>query len=261
LRWIKDRPCDPRHVPTHDVGTAIMNLVEGLDRFGRAVGGTLARSGIPACPSLRDRLRPLARHLTAPQGHSAMLDPGHDHLVYLLEGHAKLVAQTPGGEDRIVAFHCAGDLVTVPAAALHAYALVAIRDCNMLVFGRTELLSAVHDDPAVLEAVFSQVIDGLERCRENAVNLGRKSASKRVASFLLTMAKRTGREPGGAVVVDLPMSRRDVSDYLGLTIETISRQISEMRKKGLIATPSRTRVELLDFPALKMRASHFAGAA
>lgn len=237
-----------------------MNLAEGLDRFGRAVGGSLVRAGSPSPPLLCDRLRPLARHLPAPQGSTAKLDAGRDHLVYLLDGHAKLIARTPGGQDRIVAFHCAGDLVTVPADALHAYALVAIRDCNMLVFGRTELLAAVRDDPAVLEAVFSQVIDGLERCRENAVNLGRKSASKRVASFLLTMAKRGGREPGGALIVDLPMSRRDVSDYLGLTIETISRQISEMRKRGLIATPSRTRVELLDCTGLKLRANHFAGA-
>ena len=189
-----------------------------------------------------------------------MLDPGRDHLVYMLDGHAKLVARTPGGQDRIVAFHCAGDLVTVPASGLHAYALTAIRDCNLLAFGRTELLAAVRDEPAMLEAVFTQVIDGLERCRENAVNLGRKSASKRVASFLLTMAKRGGQGPGGALSVDMPMSRRDVSDYLGLTIETISRQISEMRKMGLIATPSRTRVELLDCARLKARANHFAGA-
>ena len=238
-----------------------MNLAEGIDRFGRAVGDSLIRAGAYAHAPLCDRLRPLARHQDVPQGRTAILEEGEDHLVYLVDGHAKLVAHSPGGNDRIVAFHCAGDLVTVPSAAFHAYALTAIRDCSLLVFGRTELLAAVRDDPEVLEAVFSQVIDGLERCRENAVNLGRKSASKRVASFLLTMAKRTGRQPGGQVIVDLPMSRRDVSDYLGLTIETISRQISEMRKKGLIATPSRTRVELLDCPALKVRASHFATAA
>ncbi len=229
-----------------------MNLAQGLDRFGLAVGGAIA--------PIRERLRPFARHQRTAQGAAAALGPERDHLVYMLDGHAKLVARTPGGQDRIVAFHCAGDLVTVPAAGLHAYALAAIRDCNLLAFGRTELLAAVRDDPAMLEAVFNQVIDGLERCRENAVNLGRKSASKRVASFLLTMAKRGGQGAGDAPVVELPMSRRDVSDYLGLTIETISRQISEMRKLGLIATPSRSRVQLLDCEALKARANHFAGA-
>lgn len=237
-----------------------MNLVEGLDRFGRSLGCSPTRADFMARGPVCDRLRPLARNCSTPQGGTASFDADRDHLVYMIEGHAKLVARTPGGQERIVAFHCTGDLVTVPAAAFHTYELVAIRDCNMLVFGRTELLAAVRDEPALLDAVFSQVIDGLERCRENAVNLGRKSASRRVASFLLAMAKRARIEPGGAMIVDLPMSRRDVSDYLGLTIETISRQISEMRRKGLIATPSRSRVELLDFTALKTCANHFAGA-
>ena len=238
----------------------MVNLAEGLDRFGLAVSGSPGRTGAVPQTNLRDRLRPLASQFATAQGRAASLDAGRDHLIYLLDGHAKLVAVTPGGQDRIVAFHCAGDLVTVPAASLHAYALIAIRDCNMLIFGRTELLEAVRDQVDVLEAVFSQVIDGLERCRENAVNLGRKSASRRVASFLLTMANRGMREPGGAMVVELPMSRRDMSDYLGLTIETISRQISEMRKKGWISTPSRTRVELLDCGELQARANHFAAA-
>lgn len=242
------------------MGSDIVNLAAGLDRFGQAVGGSPAGSGICAQACFRDRLRLLARHFSTPQGSPASISAGHDHLVYLLDGDAKLVARIPGGYKRIVSFHCAGDLVSVPAASLHAYALTAIRDCNMLAFGRTELLWALRDEPEVLEAVFNQVIDGLERCRENAVNLGRNSASTRVASFLLTMAKRSGRERAGALVVDLPMSRRDVSDYLGLTIETISRQISEMRKQGLIATPSRTRVELLDCIELQARANHFAGA-
>lgn len=238
-----------------------MNLVEGIDRFGHAVCSSLVRASAYAHADLCDRLRPLARHLAVGQGAMASLDPGKDHLVYMVEGYAKLVARSPGGADRIVAFHSVGDLVTVPVASLHSYVLVAIRDCNMLVFGRTELLAAVRDDPNVLDAVFKQVIDGLERCRENAVNLGRKSASKRVAGFLLTMAKRFDRESGGSVVVELPMSRRDVSDYLGLTVETISRQISEMRRKGLIATPSRTRIEVLDSAGLKSIGNHFAGAA
>jgi CRP/FNR family transcriptional regulator len=75
------------------------------------------------------------------------------------------------------------------------------------------------------------------------------------------MARHGQRRPGGGLVIDLPMSRRDVSDCLGLTVETISRQISELRKDGLIATPCRSRVELLDAAELEVRANHFASAA
>lgn len=238
-----------------------MELTESLECFARSLGGQTVCGSDSDHAALLAKLRWLAKPHTVADGCTAKIGRDRDMLVFVASGNAKLVALTPGGREQVVAFHFAGDLVDVPHRLDHAYAIVAIGGCELLAFPRQELLSAVRDEPAMLEAVFSSVVDGLERCRENAVNLGRKSASERVASFLLTMARHARRGPDGSLVLDLPMSRRDLSDCLGLTIETISRQISEMRREGLIATPCRARVELLDSAELQARANHFASVA
>jgi CRP-like cAMP-binding protein len=238
-----------------------MEMTESLECFARSLGGQTACGKESDNAVLLNKLRSLASFHTVPDGRTAPLEAGRDMLVFVANGNAKLVALTPGGREQVVAFHFSGDLVDVPLRLDHAYAIVAIGGCDLLAFPRQQLLSAVRDEPAMFEAVFSSVVEGLERCRENAVNLGRKSASERVASFLLTMARHARHGPDGSLVLDLPMSRRDLSDCLGLTIETISRQISEMRREGLIATPCRARVELLDSAELQARANHFASAA
>ena len=100
----------------------------------------------------------------------------------------------------------------------------------------------------------------LSRSREKAISLGRKSAQERLASFLITMAERIGKNDADACVMELPMSRRDIADSLGLTIETVSRQLSELRDAGLIETSGRSRMRLLDLDRLNARAGHLAPA-
>ena len=91
--------------------------------------------------------------------------------------------------------------------------------------------------------------------------LGRKTAQERLASFLVTMADRIGMQQGGQCVLDLPMSRRDIADSLGLTIETVSRQLTVLRDLALIETSGRSIVTLADIAALEDRAGHLAVAA
>jgi CRP-like cAMP-binding protein len=79
--------------------------------------------------------------------------------------------------------------------------------------------------------------------------LGRKSATEKVASFLMLMAERQGCEDGDAV--EVPMTRADIADYLGLTIETVSRTLSRLRQEGLIAIPTPTRITLRDRDGLE----------
>jgi CRP/FNR family transcriptional regulator len=79
--------------------------------------------------------------------------------------------------------------------------------------------------------------------------LGRKSATEKVASFLMLMAERQGCEDGDAV--EVPMTRADIADYLGLTIETVSRTLSRLKQEGLIAIPTPTHITLCDRDSLE----------
>ena len=86
--------------------------------------------------------------------------------------------------------------------------------------------------------------------------IGHKTATERMAGFLVMMAARIGVPQGDAILLDLPMSRRDIGDSLGLTIETISRQFSLLRQERQIATQGRCKMLLLDFKGLQERAGH-----
>lgn len=82
------------------------------------------------------------------------------------------------------------------------------------------------------------------------MQMGHKSAAARIADFLVSMAERLAGCTSGACAFVLPMSRRDIGDSLGLTIETVSRQITELREAGLVATEGRSMVRLTDVAAL-----------
>lgn len=195
-----------------------------------------------------------AMHVSA--GEDAPLDRHNAALVYIIAGAAKLIARTAAGRDQVVAFNFADDVVMVPAQRAHAYLLQALTDCELLVFPYAALRDAVQVDPAVLARLLDNCDSALGRCREKALMLGRKTACERIACFLLAMAPRIGVASGAAILLELPMSRRDVGDSIGLTIETVSRQFSLLRGDNLISTKGRSKVLLLDLPRLELRAGY-----
>ena len=92
--------------------------------------------------------------------------------------------------------------------------------------------------------------NALARSRETSIILGRRSAQERVASFILAIWDRLGADSRGEGWIDLPMSRGEIADSLGLTIETVSRQFSELRDLGLIETEGRSALRVIDLPGL-----------
>jgi CRP/FNR family transcriptional regulator len=156
----------------------------------------------------------------------------------------------------VTAFNFAGDLVMVPGNGPHAYELHTLVASELIVFPYKALRNAVAEDPAILARLLDNCDAALSRCREKALMIGRKTASERLAGFLVMMAARIGVAQGDRILLDLPMSRRDIGDSLGLTIETISRQFSLLRQARQIATEGRSKVLLLDFHGLQERAGH-----
>ena len=194
-------------------------------------------------------------------GESPAGEPDEDRMVFVARGSTKLVAHASHGREQIVAFDVVDDLISVPARAAHAYTLVALQDCELASFSAAEFLRAARCDPHLLEDVLRSALTALARCREKSITLGRKTARERLASFLAVMAERIGSPQDGGCILDLPMSRRDIADSLGLTIETVSRQFGVLRELGLLETSGRSLVRLIDLPALEAKAGYQPAAA
>lgn len=203
-----------------------------------------------------DALCRQGRLLTPGRGEDIPLLAGHGSVACICEGATKLIATASRQREQIVAFHFRGDLVSIPPSGEHAYSMKALKDSEVLLFDAETFLKIARGDPGLLEATLVRTQTALYRCRDKAVGLGRKSASERMASFLMIMAERIGTNEGGGCLLDLPMSRRDIGDSLGLTIETVSRQIGELRELGLAETDGRSRIFLPDLKTLNIYTGH-----
>lgn len=225
---------------------------EPFERFAAAV-----LSPDIAEPTLR-QMRSLARILTCGTGESARIDESRDQVVFVDSGATKLVAYASAGREQVVAFHFAGDIVCIPARASHHYALAALEPVTLVAFPAPSFLALAREDARIMSVLFDRTMIALHRCREKTISLGRKSASERIAAFLSTMAGRIGSGPPELREVYLPMSRRDIADSLGLTIETVSRQFSELKAAELIETSGRSVLRIRDMAELEARAGHLA---
>ncbi|MEN7537736.1 Crp/Fnr family transcriptional regulator [Aurantiacibacter flavus] len=232
-----------------------MTFNEAFERFSEQY----LPAGAPA--ALMHQLRTLASLHSLPRRHMTTLDVARDHLVFIVSGPTKLVALDAGGNDQIIAFQFGGDCLTLPRKGLHTFRLVAIRAASLLVF-EAEALRALEQRAPVLNAILARCsLAALQRTRANLVAMGRRSATERVASFLLSMREIEQVAQGDGRTLTLEMTRKEIADSLGLTVETVSRQFSKLRELGLIATPSRTQVRLSDPARLAAQAGAFAPAA
>ena len=232
-----------------------MTLDETFDRFA----GQYLPASAPA--ALVHQLRALAKLHGLPRRQMSTLDTTRDHLVFIASGPTKLVALDAAGAEQIVAFQFGGDCLTLPREGLHTYRLVAIRAASLLVF-EVEALRALERRAPVLNEILARCsLAALQRTRANLVAMGRRSATERVASFLLSMREIEQVTQGDGRTLTLEMTRKEIADCLGLTVETVSRQFSKLRSLGLIATPSRTQVRLSDPARLAAQAGAFAPAA
>jgi len=187
-------------------------------------------------------------------------DAEDDRLVWIATGAVKLVAPPPQGTadsvpgGQVLAFHFAGDLVSVlrqsAGSASGDLRLVALSDTTLAIFPADRFLDVAQADPAVLRSVLARSLQALHRSRTRMMQMGHKSAAARIADFLVAMAERLADCTSGPCTFALPMSRRDIGDSLGLTIETVSRQLTELREAGLVATEGRSNITLKDVGAL-----------
>ena len=223
---------------------------DGMAAFRDALPGDTGSAPIA------ERLCAIGYCLHLAKGDELLPDAQDDRLVHIVSGSAKLVAQpvadAPSGQ--VLAFHFGGDMISVLRQSAREswgdFRLVALTDCELVVFPAERFLDIAQGDPAVLRSVLSRSLQALHRSRTRMMQMGHKSAQQRLADFLVSMAERLTGCTAGACAFALPMSRRDIGDALGLTIETVSRQLTELREAGLVETEGRSKVSLSDVTAL-----------
>ena len=166
-------------------------------------------------------------------------DEPAEYLYKLVSGAVRTYKVLADGRRQIGAFYLAGDVFGLESGNQHAFSAEAIGEARVLVVKRSALESGASRDGAIAQQLWTITAGELRRAQEHLLTLI-KTAEERVVGFLLEMA---GRMSAGNQI-ELPMSRQDIADYLGLTIETVSRTMTHLESAAAIELPSSRRVVL-----------------
>ena len=217
----------------------------------RAICSSLDHSEIEALNAIGRRRELVAGESLIWEGDDSVL------VANVIEGVLKLSTGTEDGREQIVGVVYPSDFIGRPFGAQSGHGVTALTDARVCVFNRRDFDAFAREHPALEHKLLERTLGELDRTRRWMLLLGRKSASEKLASFLIEMTERLA-DPGCKVGfdlpnrrVDLPFSRQQIADVLGLTIETVSRQFTKLKNEGVVELPSRREVEILDRGALK----------
>jgi CRP/FNR family transcriptional regulator len=169
-------------------------------------------------------------------------DPADD-VFTITSGMLKLIKPMRDGRRQITGFMLPGDFLGLAFGRTYVYSAEAVVPTAVCRFRRSQFLGLLEECPALEKEILGRTSTELAAAQEQMLLLGRKTARERVASFIVALARR--RKLGADGPLELPMSRADIADYLGLTIETVSRTFTMFRKERLIGLPDKHLVEIL----------------
>lgn len=176
----------------------------------------------------------------------------------VLTGVLKLVVSTADGREQIVGVVFPSDFIGRPFGKESPYTVTAMTDAEVCIFNRNSFDEFASSHPDLQQKLLRRTLDELDRARHWMMLLGRKSASEKVASFLLEMSERLSGQGCDATLpkggFELPFGRQQIADILGLTIETTSRQLTKMRGEGVLELPSRREIVINDRAAMEAMA-------
>ncbi len=168
-----------------------------------------------------------------------------EYLYKVVNGAVRTYKVLSDGRRQIGGFYLPGDIFGLEVGDDHTFSAEAIVESKVLVIKRNTLVALASRDNEVARQLWAMTADELQRAQGHILLLI-KTAQERVAGFLLEMATRST----SANEIELPMSRQDIADYLGLTIETVSRTLTQLENSAAIAVPSSRRIVLRNRAAL-----------
>ncbi|MGC2826619.1 MAG: helix-turn-helix domain-containing protein [Pseudolabrys sp.] len=162
-----------------------------------------------------------------------------DYLYKVVSGAIRTYKVLISGRRQIGSFYLPGDIFGLEVGGEHTSSAEAVADSKVLVIRRSAVAALAGRNKEVARQLWTMTAAELQRAQDHMMPLI-KTAQERVAGFLLEIAARSP----GANEVDLPMTRQDIADYLGLTIETVSRMMTQLENSGAIAVPTSRRIVL-----------------
>jgi CRP/FNR family transcriptional regulator len=177
-------------------------------------------------------------------------DPA-DYVYSVSVGTVKLYKLLPDGRRQVIGFLFNGDLFGLADERGYAYSAESVTVTHLCRFSRRKLENLFEEFPRLEKRVYSLTLKELAAAHEQMLLLGRKTAREKLASFLLYLGRRLSRDGELGEKITLPMGRSDIADYLGLTIETVSRTFTQLKKSGIIGLPESSSVIFNDIEALQ----------
>ena len=172
----------------------------------------------------------------------------------VVSGIATLTQTMEDGRRQMVGLLLPSDFVGRPGRSSVAFDVTATTDLVMCCFRKKPFEEMMSTTPHVAQRLLEMTLDELDAAREWMLVLGRKTAREKIASLIAIIARREAglhkRRPQGMLSVDLPLTREEMADYLGLTLETVSRQISALKKDGVILLDGNRHVSIPDLDRL-----------
>lgn len=212
------------------------------DCAGRRGGGgceLCAARPFSVCASVPDadlaRLDALAETVTLEAGQALVRQGDLVRDVYnLTSGSARVCRLLDDGRRQITGFLFAGDFIGLEAGETYAASVEALEPATACRFRKSAFRALMAECPALETALLDRASHELAAAREQVVLLGAKRAVERVASFLLSLPDADPLRPAPSGVIRLPMTRGEIADYLGLTLETVSRSLTQLKRTGAI---------------------------
>ena len=175
-------------------------------------------------------------------------DEPSGYVYKLISGVVRVSKLLPDGRRQINAFHLPGEMFGFEADEVHHASAEAVTPIRVIAYRWEDMLGIEKESANFVRELLNLTVLGLRHSQNHLLLLGRKNALERLATFLLEMSARMG----GGMTLDLAMPRHDIADYLGLTLETVSRMFATLKDMGLIELESARRVHLLNKGALEV---------
>jgi CRP-like cAMP-binding protein len=171
----------------------------------------------------------------------------------VVNGTVRLCKHMADGRRQIAQFAFPGDFVSFMEGSEHNFTAEAVTDVVLMCYPQRQIDKLGVQKPSVRDRFLTLMCQRVCDMQNLLMVLGRQTAKERVASFLLMLLERIGFEEDD--ILDVPMSRQDIADNLGLTIETVCRTLSDLKRAGVIDIPNQRQLQLLDVEALQSLAA------